>query len=445
MGLRTAAARLGLGLVAASATASAKQKLMRRSSTLAAADIWEKKVMKSESEMELESNKEKTVYLCFFESSQCGAVEYLNQVIRPIRLSQVNSNDDADDIAVELREAAYKRSKVNLWYSNCSRFGSQILVAGGRRRPPPGIVGPAISRRDIYWFDTTQGKFQVSSPTKTKIKSFSTGKQYVLLGELNRKLYCIENNPFSMTPPSQPFQVLDPENDLKWRSLEAPPFIRGQESEDFTACFLEGSNKILGWVWHQPGVFCFDDTKPENGWIESPSCLGNSLPFLDHGHFFVRHHHPNLGAFNIMFHYHPDNAPLLVSTFFMPNNCDSFHPINKPLQLPELCYEFLEDENDDTFSIDSQFVHLGAQKVCLVLHKFFFPSTGKVQCGNMGSLLLITFEYDIISNTTVDSKSTLEIQTRLLGTHRRRYFTRQLRKPDYTWTNTAYLTGAFLI
>ncbi|PRQ49644.1 hypothetical protein RchiOBHm_Chr2g0124211 [Rosa chinensis] len=196
--------------------------------------------------MELELNKEKTVYLCFFEWSQCGAVEYLNQVIRPIKLSQVNSNDDADDdIAGELREAAYKRSKVNLWYSNCSRFGSQILVAGGRRRPPPDIMGPAIARRDIYWFDTAQGKFQVSSPTKTKIKSFSTGKQAVLLGELNRKLYCIENDPFSTTPPSQPFQVLDPENDLKWRSLEAPPFIRGQESEDFTASFFGGEQQNL--------------------------------------------------------------------------------------------------------------------------------------------------------------------------------------------------------
>ncbi|KAM5569285.1 hypothetical protein ABKV19_016678 [Rosa sericea] len=430
-----------------SSSSSSLSQFMRRSSSLAraaaAADTWEKKGMKSESEMELELNKEKTVYLCFFESSQCGAVRYLNQVIRPIRLSQVNSNDDADDIAVELREAAYKRSKVDLCYSACSRFGSQILVAGGCRMPPPDIVGPAISRRDIYWFDTTQGKFQVSSPTKTKIKSFSTGKLSVLLGELNRKLYCIENNPFSMTPPSQPFQVLDPENDLKWRPLEAPPFIRGKESEDFAACFLEGSNKILGWGWQQPGVFCFDDTKPENGWIESPSCLGNSLPFLDYGPFFVRHHHPNLGAFNVMFHYDPDNAPLLVSTFFMSNNCDSFHPINNPLQLPELCYEFRGDEYDDTFSTDFQFVHLGAQKVCLVLHKFFFPSTRKVS--NMGSLLLITFEYDIISNTTVDSTSTLEIQTRLLGTHRRRYFTRQLRKPDETWTNTAYLTGAFLI
>ncbi|KAL6228455.1 hypothetical protein ACLB2K_002405 [Fragaria x ananassa] len=454
--MRTAAARRGLGLAAT----SARQKIglslfMRRSSTTsaaaaaAAAEVWKKQGMKSgsgsesesEMELELELNKEKSLYLCFCERSQCGGVDYENQVVRPIRL---NRDDDGEE--EYLRVAAYKRSSVNMGWNLSSRFGSHLLFPFG---PDIGDI------RHIRWIDTSTRpmKFQDSSQSKTKFMSFSTPKTDPLLGAVNGKLYCIDNKPFRGIPQVRPFEVFDPENGLQWQPLDAPPFLLGWRPNLFDASFLEGSNKILGWARKKPGVFCFDATKPENGWSESS---GNTLPCLGYHRppVFIQNHHPDIGAFHVMFFYDPIDAPLLVTAFFMSDSCDDFHRIeHKPLQLPELCNEykytvpsFISDIEffhlDDPISTDFEFVHLGDRKVCLVMNKFFSDDA----CGgrNTGILLLVTFEYDIIT-TVKDSKSTVQIQTRLLGTRRFRYHSRQLRKPDYTQTLTVDLTGAFLL
>ncbi|KAK9941322.1 hypothetical protein M0R45_017928 [Rubus argutus] len=78
--------------------------------------------------MELELSKEKTLYICFSELvSRSGGFDYCTNVIRPIKLSDVLSTTTDDDDAVELSIAAYKRSKLNLFYTNYSRLGSQIL------------------------------------------------------------------------------------------------------------------------------------------------------------------------------------------------------------------------------------------------------------------------------------------------------------------------------
>nr|XP_011458300.1 PREDICTED: uncharacterized protein LOC105349685 [Fragaria vesca subsp. vesca] len=322
----------------------------------------------------------------------------------------------------------------------------------------------------ISSLDTSTRPLKYSSRTKL---TFSRPKSNPVLRELNGKLYCIDTNPErigGIDPQARPFEVLDPENDLKWRPLDAPPFMQ-RDTYRFFASFLEGSNKILGWACKQPGgylgklpageqaceppehpgVFCFDATKPENGWTESSFSLGNTLPSLGYQirtPIFIQNHHPNLGAFHLLFTYDPIDDPLRVSAFFMSDNCDNFHRIiPTPLKLPDLCYEYNEfrEPHSDTTYTDFKFVHLGAQKVCLVLNKFF--SDDHFQDRNTGKILLITFEYDIIPTTVKDYcfKSTVQIQTRLLRTRRFRYHSSKLRKPDDTRTTSFCMTGAFLL
>lgn len=445
---------------------------------------WESKAApesksESESELELELNQEKTLYLSFSEVNQCGNVEYRNQVIRPIKLSHVLSttttttttNDD-DDAVEELGEAAYKRSRLNLYITNCSRFGSQILLAGGLSRAGLNIWDRNVINREILWFDTCDPnpKFEVSSSSsKSKIKSFTRGKNVVRLGELDGKLYCIGSNLSQNLPclsPRENFEVFDPtEDDPKWRPLDAPPpFISG-EDHFFKAAFVGGSKKILGWKSKKPGVVCFDVNRPEKGWIESPSCFGNLIPFLRKGApFFIHHRYdgPNKlpgddGGFEVMFTYDPKNAPQIVPVFLMSKNCDSLQPMGKPLKLPKLPYEFQTEALNDTSSTQFEFVHLGDHKVCLVLHKFFYPRSyfpedarsywsnkkeRKYKQRNKASVLLVTFEYDIISTT---AQSSFDVQCRLLGTRSFQYFTKQMRKPDPTETRVAILNGAFLL
>ncbi|KAK9937874.1 hypothetical protein M0R45_014641 [Rubus argutus] len=476
MGVRTGAARLGLGLPA---RWDQKQKLSsfsqfirrRRSSTLAAA-VSGKKSELSKSDSGSELNKEKTLYLCFSEISLCDYDEYRTEVIRPIKLSQLLSTTsiDVDDDSMELREATYKRMKLQMSHTNCSRFGSQILFAGGFKQKSLNALGYAIPSRDICSFDTRDPspKFQVSSPRKTriKIKSFPTGKNIVRLGEVDRKLYCLGHNPRCYPGPEipcEPFEVFDPEDgdDPKWRPLAPPPFIN-HNTYDFSAAFVEGSNKILGWEGNKPEVFAFDVARPENGWIKSPSRLGGRLPTLSSGvPFFIHHNHPNFGGsagFQLMFTYDPVKTPQIVpAVFLMSHNCDSLQPINKPLRLPDLPYEFLTSNLKDVSPTEFQFVHLGEKKVCLILYKFFYPRLYLPEEAytywmnekemaynqrNMGSLLLITFEYDINS---VNSESSLDIQLRLLGTHRFHYLTKQLRKPNPTDTSDASLAAAYLL
>lgn len=475
MGVRRAAARLGVGLAAASARWDQKQKVSSfsqfirrsRSSTLAAA-VSGKKWELSKSEL---NKEEKTLYLCFSEISRSECDEYRTEVIRPIKLNQLLSTTsiDVDDDSMELREATYKRMKLQMYHTNCSRLGSQILFAGGIRQKSLNDRGYCIPNRDISSFDTREypsPKFKVSSPRKTriKIKSFPTGKICVRLGEVDRKLYCLGHNPRCYPGPvipCEPFEVFDPEDgdDPKWRPLAPPPFINS-DNYDFSSAFVEGSNKILGWEGNKPEVFAFDVARPENGWIKSPSRLGGRLPSLSKGDpFFVHHNDPNFGGsggFQLMFTYDPVKAPQTVPVFLMSHNCDSLQSFNKLLRLPELPYEFQTCDLKDVSPTWFKFVHLGEKKVCLILYKFFYPrfyfpeeadtywinkKEMEYNQRNMGSLILITFEYDINS---VNSESSLDIQLRLLGTHRFHYFT-NLHKPNPTYTRDASLAAAYLL
>jgi hypothetical protein len=229
---------------------------------------------------------------------------------------------------------------------------------------------------------------------------------------------------------------MDQYSSFIWYPLDAPPFLRGKFSPQYSVTFLNESNKILGWELEKPGVFCFDVTQRNNGWTKVEVPLENHRkPFI------VRGCNPNIGEFHVMFTYEPDNQPLVVSAFFMSNNFDYFQPLmNKSIELPALCYEYLLSRCDEvesevkhmmpSASTDFEFVNLGHQQVGLVLHKYFEddPSQGR----NTGIILVVTFEYDVI----VGVNNTLEIHTRFLGTRRYRYRTKQLRRKTYNSTET---------
>lgn len=168
MGVRTVVARLWLRLAAASArwdkkpqVSSFSQFISRRSSTLAA-DVPGKKWELSKSKSEL--NKEKTLYLCFSEKSRCDYIWWIPYWSNSPHASnwtnyyQLQAPMLIDDDSFELREAAYKRMKLQLYHTNCSRFGSQILFAGGIRQKSLNDRGYPIPNRDIWGFLAPQGK-----------------------------------------------------------------------------------------------------------------------------------------------------------------------------------------------------------------------------------------------------------------------------------------------
>ena len=83
------------------------------------------------------------------------------------------------------------------------------------------------------------------------------------------------------------------------------------------------------------------------------------------------------------------------------------------------------------------------------MNKFFHEDICE-RTRNTGILLLVTFEYDVFTappGANDDSKSPVHIHTRLLGTRRFRYLSKDLSKPDPTITNTTVmsLNGSFLL
>ncbi|KAK9941619.1 hypothetical protein M0R45_007321 [Rubus argutus] len=133
----------------------------------------------------------------------------------------------------------------------------------------------------------------------------------------------------------------------------------------------------------------------------------------------------------------------------MSHKCDTFQALNQPLVLPELPWN-----NNDRYSscIEYQFVHLGPQQVCLVLHKFFYPSEDipdylslpeseklAFPGRNKRNVFLITFEYEISNSESLD------IHYRLLTTRHLEYISKRANRRFATCTKTARLSGATVL
>ncbi|KAK9921473.1 hypothetical protein M0R45_029982 [Rubus argutus] len=332
-----------------------------------------------------------------------------------------------------------------------------------------GAVGPKFTRTyrkspyqdgsdEIRSFET-QGQGQEKDHHRNpklknspKFKMLKKGeKEFLFLDALPEgKVYCL--CPYRYLKQSEVFQVLDTtrkgKGSKKWLPLEAPPAAR--------PCFtgVTAGSKFLLWYSHLEGVYCFDVTQPEKGWLPTSPSLGSCIPFLNCIYpLVVEHeHHGNF----LMFTFDPQ-AHDTVQVFLMSQKCDTLQALNQPLVLPELPWNI----DDSGSPLQYQFVHLGPQTMCLVLHQFFHPVydlpehlsdayqsafSGHLSAAelekfafrgrNKGDVLLITFEYEIIN---------LDIQYRLLTTRHLEYTSKRANRRITSRTKMAMLAGAAVL
>ncbi|KAL6192248.1 hypothetical protein ACLB2K_038633 [Fragaria x ananassa] len=273
-------------------------------------------------------------------------------------------------------------------------------------------------------------------------------------------------------PPA--FAVLEPEGDAefqaKWLPLEPPPPAilyddKSKKLKELMYCAAE--SKILVWNPNTAGVHYFDLSRPEKGWTELHSHLATSLPFVKGCWGDTAYHH-GVGGGTLIFTF--DCTPKLgdgsifygaqsVQVLLMSSNLDSLQAM-KPLllQLSEIPPEF---HNKDRFlkpdgPTESCLVHLGDDKVCLILHKYFYSDYGDFDWSdfdessdddweqfdphsgrNKGVLHLMTFEYQVTPD--------LDMEYRLLTTRNYEYYTEMPDNEYATFTNIASLTKALVV
>lgn len=308
--------------------------------------------------------------------------------------------------------------------------------------------------------------------------------------EVDRKLYCLDTrsqqyystssagNRFlrrrypEESPPA--FAVLDPavssQGEGEWLPLESPPPGILNHDDTFQKlnklmyCTVEGGesggSKILVWNPDKAGVCYFDVSQPEKGWIELLSPLATNLPFVkgcwgDTANL----NHPRgtlIFTHQFGFTYYGTGTPdqsnnISVKVLLMSHNLDSLQALNPSLQLDQIIPippEFLNDRSLGAANglTESCLVHLGGQKVCLILHKYFYSLLFTDEMGeelfddsgrNKGILRLITFEYEVTPN--------LDIQYRFLTARNFEYYTKLPNNEYETHTALASLTKAFVM
>lgn len=126
-------------------------------------------------------------------------------------------------------------------------------------------------------------------------------------------------------------------------------------------------------------MYLFDVTQPEKGWIETTPRLGSCIPFLNFFHpLFVEHEHDGNNNF-VMFTFDPVARDTVKAS--LSHKWHTLHALNQPLVFPELPSNVWDMRRSS--QLEYHFVHLGGQKVCLVLHKFLYPRTDVKTCDHM--------------------------------------------------------------
>ncbi|KAK9912467.1 hypothetical protein M0R45_036329 [Rubus argutus] len=200
--------------------------------------------------------------------------------------------------------------------------------------------------------------------------------------------------------------------------------------------------------------------QPEKGWIELHSPLANTLPFVKGcwGDTANLNHPQGTLIFTHQsdFTYYVTRSPdqinnMSVQVLLVSHNLDSLKALNPPLQLDQIIPippEFLNDRSlgAENGLTESCLVHLGGQKVCLILHKYFYSLFFTDEIGeelfddsgrNKGILRLITFEYEVTPN--------LDIQCRFCTARNFEYYTKLPNNEYGTITTLASLTKAFVM
>ncbi|KAK9948846.1 hypothetical protein M0R45_004405 [Rubus argutus] len=138
---------------------------------------------------------------------------------------------------------------------------------------------------------------------------------------------------------SERFQVLDTtrKGRKKWLPLEAPPPLN--HDARLTGLFpwptfigVPVGTKVLVWYPGREGAYCFDVTQPEKGWLETRTIFGklHSLSQLLSPLFVEHEHEPGGNNHFLMFSFDP-YAHDTVKSFSCPPNWDTFQSVNQPL------------------------------------------------------------------------------------------------------------------
>ncbi|KAK9902909.1 hypothetical protein M0R45_001424 [Rubus argutus] len=472
MGMRGAAARLGLGLGGAIARDLKHHKNMmmikKVSSSFSPIFFIRKSSSASSSVTEKGGtglSSDKWLYLYFnehyaHENVNGPSSSGTKYPIRAIKLSYLLSPTKTDYEHSKLTEAVrtFRNYNSSLDRNWAGHFSSQILFTLPKFTRSYASDG---GNNEICPLETQMGREDDHQNPKLKkaIKRLKKGGQeFLFLEELpDGKLYSLY--PKIRAEESERFQVLDTtrKGRKKWLPLEAPPPLN--HDARLTGLFpwptfigVPVGTKVLVWYPGREGAYCFDVTQPEKGWLETAPSLGSCIPSLNCFHpLFVEHEHePGGNNQFLMFSFDP-YAHDTVKVFLLSPNWDTFQPLNQPLVLPKLPFHFWDDPEA---SLEYHFVHLGPQKVCLVLHSFFFPISDlddcrhlsaaqveKIQFGgrNKGDVVFITFEYEI---TNLES---LEIQYRVLTTRHYEYTHKRASRGLVTQTIMAELAHAAVV
>ncbi|PRQ55346.1 putative galactose oxidase/kelch, beta-propeller [Rosa chinensis] len=368
----------------------------------------------------------------------------LSYLLSPSSSTKTNIDDDpniSDEVLPDLRETRRFRTWV--------RSSPHMLFTAPAPAPRGG--GPGFSLSYASQICSLRSKAKVLNKNFPVIKRMKKNEDELLFLEeelpADGKLYCLSANIF--VEDSQVFQVLDTKS-KKWLSLEAPPGTQPSRSLCFRSAVF--GTKVLLWYENNVGVYCFDVTQPEKGWSSTPPSLGNCIPFLNCRSPFVLEHDSNnnflMFTFDPVAHDHP------VKVFLMSHPCDTLQPLNQPLQFPEV--PDMPSNFWNVYPLHYEFVHLGGQKICLVLHKFFYilethtipgyqhmslPQLEEISFRgrNKGNLILITFEYEI-------NFESLDIEYRVLTTRHLEYTGKRDPKSEFsTFTTRSMLAGATVL
>ncbi|CAB4317555.1 unnamed protein product [Prunus armeniaca] len=333
-----------------------------------------------------------------------------------------------------LRKLASVEGKDVPYDTGCCLFGSQILLAGGRK--PEDLEQDDTS---LYELDagTQIYLFEADDNEKTKAKVYNHGNRFgsfppphshshshgggiikggCCYGELHQgkpqplvvevagKLFVLSSGPVDF--PSPAFEEFNSNKGI-WTTLPDPPPYTG-DCRDFSYAIVGTKIMVSTPI---SSVFCFDADAPNPG--QWSVCCAEPFPF--EGKALVLDLEEDDNRNKIVFGYEriPGHGYDVVAyTMFNDDEngycyCHRITPLHLLTEFSELVFG-----TDNTFS----FVHLGGGKVCFVIAYSMASLEGDDDYPILGEeevdLIVVTFEFSISKK---DGNSTRFFSTKTLG------------------------------
>ncbi|CAB4281900.1 unnamed protein product [Prunus armeniaca] len=394
-----------------------------------------------------------TLYLCFAENKQGNKVSY--------RIISVRLMDGmhAEIVKPEFQVVGYKSGEGLPLGMGFGIFRSNIILAGGLEAVYDGYTNfPSNPRKDVYQFD--------DNSTYT-IPFLQQGKSCPFLAITLLPLLQIFSAGHHFTPS---FEMFDPKEG-KWASLpEPPPFTHDYLKHDpFTAHAVVGSNIFVSSIFCP--IFCFNMDDPNQEWkehefnMDDPSqewdCQGLPMEFngqalametkdgdwvilsctpqsdpIEAGDDIDEDDHDEYDQDNFDLeehHYHHARPPsdyewwgTSICGYLMSKDCKSLKLL-KDLKMPE---GILPRNRQRVRGMQFKLVHLGEQKVCLVMCVDYVHEPKDVEIHVIGFEFQLLPSRDALYFTMLNDVS---------------QFTYHADGPSEPSTTGIYIHGAFLL